>query len=432
MYCVLSPFTLPHRPHPLHVSAMQPAVGAGKLWPCAVDLDFGNPSIRYPIVVGHFYLFQCKVPKEDVVAIAPVFGIQNQVIRVTFKNEETSQEFLSKHYGDQTFTHESQEIKVNIRDSNVRIKIVRLSQIPATMDLNFISKRLNEYGVVHKILWEKYKNISGGDSYYTVNNGWVRAYMILDKHIPSFITIHRYRAMVKYSGQILTCRICDSNQHFSQSCPDKRRNIYQYADDDLRLESIYEPPEQATNGAGEPQLPQPMVSTSSEETPEKEVNPDDSVNHEVTGVSANEVNIVTETQNPTPGDDETFDEDIPAGQAHCIITQTLESVSPNFSVPSRFSPLDSVDPENGETESMDDNVSVTSIDTQEDPQEGPSSKRQKPTEIPAISRPIGKRKTGLNFVDLSKKGINETKLTAAARAELGKKIIPNKPNQPKK
>lgn len=40
-----------------------------------------------------------------------------QLIRVTFKNEELGQEYLSKHYGEQTFTHESKETKVDVRDS---------------------------------------------------------------------------------------------------------------------------------------------------------------------------------------------------------------------------------------------------------------------------------------------------------------------------
>lgn len=133
-------------PTPLRVSAMQPTVGAGKLWPCAVDLDFGNPNPRYPIVVGHSFLFRCGVPVDDIIGIAPVFQVKNQIIRVTFKNEDLSKAFLSKHGGEQKFPYENMVIKIGVRDSNVRMKYVRLSQIPLTSDLEKISERLLEFG----------------------------------------------------------------------------------------------------------------------------------------------------------------------------------------------------------------------------------------------------------------------------------------------
>jgi len=66
---------------------------------------------------------------------------------------------------------------------------------------------------------------------------------------------------------------------------------------------------------------------------------------------------------------------------------------------------------------MDDYCSVTSLGTQDDPQEGPSSKRQKPTGIPTANRAINKKKT-------------QTQTLAAARAALGAQIIP--PPKPKK
>ena len=406
-------FPFPSYPPPLRVSAMQPTVGAGKLWPCAVDLDFGNPSTRYPIVVGHYFLFKCKVPKDDIIAIAPVFQVRNQIIRVTFKNEALCQEFLSRHGGEITFIHEDKEIKVEVRDSNVRFKFVRLSQFPMTMDLRTISMRLREFGVIHDIKWETYKNLSGGNLYYPVGNGWVKAKMILEKNIPSFISLGRYRAMVKYSGQLPTCRICDSENHFSEHCPDKRRNIYQYADDDLRQDAI-EQPDQNPNRAGDP-VQQPVVNTQSGNTPEKENEPENGGNNSSTGPLP-ENHIVTEIPitSQSGNDDISDSQEIPAGQSHFIESQPLPSLSPNFSVPSRFSPLDSIDPENGETESMNDYCSVTSHDTQEDPQEGPLPK--KPNQGTA-KRTIAKDPKKVN---------SSTKLTAA-RLALGSKVTPPKP-----
>ena len=133
---------------------------------------------------------------DNIIGIAPVFQVKNQIIRVTFKNEDLSKAFLSKHGGEQKFPYENMVIKIGVRDSNVRMKYVRISQIPLTSDLEKISERLSEFGVIHEIKWEEYKNLTG-NLYYPVGNGWVKATMVLDKNIPSFVSIGRYRAMVK-------------------------------------------------------------------------------------------------------------------------------------------------------------------------------------------------------------------------------------------
>jgi hypothetical protein len=39
-----------------------------------------------------------------------------------------------------------------------------------------------------------------------------------------YVNIGSYRAIVKYEGKRSTCRLCDDESHFSNTCPEIRRN----------------------------------------------------------------------------------------------------------------------------------------------------------------------------------------------------------------
>jgi hypothetical protein len=43
--------------------------------------------------------------------------------------------------------------------------------------------------------------------------------MNLEKHIPLYITLGSYKAVVRYSVQIPTCKICDQHEHIGRNCP---------------------------------------------------------------------------------------------------------------------------------------------------------------------------------------------------------------------
>jgi hypothetical protein len=66
---------------------------------------------------------------------------------------------------------------------------------------------------------------------------------------PSYIKIGSYRAIVKYEGQRPTCRLCDGETHFSNTCPRTRRNretVVEKPDADKDKEQETDPKDQPT------------------------------------------------------------------------------------------------------------------------------------------------------------------------------------------
>jgi len=57
---------------------------------------------------------------------------------------------------------------------------------------------------------------------YTVSNGVRIVTMKLKKHINSYITIARYRALTSYEGQPQTCYGCDDTEQIYHVCPKRR------------------------------------------------------------------------------------------------------------------------------------------------------------------------------------------------------------------
>jgi len=119
---------------------------------------------------------------------------------------------------------EARVINVVIRDSNVDEKFVRIAGIPLNLELGVVQTRLREFGTVIYMRWKRYRTVEGDDVMYTVLCTWMIVRMTVTKNIPSYVNIGSYRAIVKYEGQRPTCRLCDDESHFSNTCPKIRRN----------------------------------------------------------------------------------------------------------------------------------------------------------------------------------------------------------------
>jgi hypothetical protein len=59
---------------------------------------------------------------------------------------------------------------------------------------------------------------------YPVLSTWLICRMALERHIPSYVTRGSYKAVVRYCGQIRTCRICDDREHIGKNCPTLSKN----------------------------------------------------------------------------------------------------------------------------------------------------------------------------------------------------------------
>ena len=192
-------------------------------WLNCADLDFGNPMPRLAMRTVHRYIRSLNVQVEEVMGIAAVFETRNQIVRLTFNSQATCSTFLDKHGGVKTVTLEDREINVSIKDSNEEEKYVRIAGLPHEMDLRIIQRRLKDFGKVFDLRWERY-HVVEDEFLYPVLSSWLICRMVIEKDIPSYLTIGSYRTIVKYHGQKQTCRICDELNHMGRDCPTLRKN----------------------------------------------------------------------------------------------------------------------------------------------------------------------------------------------------------------
>jgi len=192
-------------------------------WLNCADIDFGNPMPRLNMRTVHRYIRSLKVKVTDVVGIAAVFETRNQIVRLTFNSQATCLTFLNEFGGLRNVTLEDREINVTIKDSNEEEKYVRIAGLPHEMDLRIIQRRLKDFGKVFDLRWERY-HVVEDEFLYPVLSAWLICRMVIEKDIPSYLTIGSYRTIVKYHGQKPTCRICDEMNHIGRDCPTLRKN----------------------------------------------------------------------------------------------------------------------------------------------------------------------------------------------------------------
>ena len=122
--------------------------------------------------------------------------------------------------GEVEYMHENGEItKVTITLAGLGRRQVRIDNLPPELPKEIIKEHLTKYGIVHGITEEKWSTMYR----YAVGNGIRIATVELKSHIPSNIHIDGYRTLVSYTGQPVTCYVCNSPSHMAQECPTRQK-----------------------------------------------------------------------------------------------------------------------------------------------------------------------------------------------------------------
>lgn len=172
-----------------------------------------------------------------------------------FKSRNGHSIFLKKYEGVRKTTLEDREVTIVVSDKSVIEKFVKIGNLPPNLSLGVIKNRFSNYGNIkslNDIRWETYQNKLEPD-YFPVKTGWLIIKMVVDTNIPSYVNVGSYRAIVRYSGQIKTCRQCDSENHLWEGCPQNWKN------------RKLPPPEQVTlAGEGPPPTSEPQAQVGEE------------------------------------------------------------------------------------------------------------------------------------------------------------------------
>lgn len=184
-----------------------------------VDVDFGPIFPRLHPITVHRFLKSLGV--SDVLGVSPLLQTANQIARITFKSEAETEEFLNKHGGLSHHDLEERRVQVTIKEPGVQEKYIRIADFPVNVNLDIVKTRLREFGTVLNIRRERYKATQEHD-YIECFNGFITARMTLHQAIPSYLMVGDYKVYVRYSGQTLTCRVCNQAGHLGAQCPKRK------------------------------------------------------------------------------------------------------------------------------------------------------------------------------------------------------------------
>lgn len=129
--------------------------------------------------------------------------------------QEVVQEHNLKHqveYGGKLY-----QIPLSMEDGSVE---VRIHDLRPRITNRQVAQRMLEYGEILSIRDETWKDFFPG-----VPNGIRVLRMKLRKPIPSYVTVDSEMSLVTYKGQAATCKHCQRNVHYTQSCSEYAKSL---------------------------------------------------------------------------------------------------------------------------------------------------------------------------------------------------------------
>lgn len=154
---------------------------------------------------------------EDQVEAIQCDSLRNTVF-VKCISESVVEKILRQHGNEKDFiTDKNVKLKVLIRKSESDRKYVRVLNLPPEFKNEQIKAFLSKYGVVESVQDEK---ITSACKYFPgIKTGVRIVNMVVKQNIPSSVEINGAKTLITYSGQVRTCVLCHSTEHFRNDCP---------------------------------------------------------------------------------------------------------------------------------------------------------------------------------------------------------------------
>lgn len=169
------------------------------------------------------YEFECfleevvKIGTGDLIGI--YFSIVTTDIYVKLINTDLCDRIVESSGGTLKFKHSDGNIsEVSVAHAGFGIRTVRIFELPFEVTGEQINAVVSSYGKVLSNVPERWS----GTHKFPVLNGIRQLKVELQKHIPSYINVCGYRAIVMYDGQPRTCAGCGATGHVRAQCLQRR------------------------------------------------------------------------------------------------------------------------------------------------------------------------------------------------------------------
>nr|AKU04651.1 gag-like protein [Blattella germanica] len=181
--------------------------------------NFGKNETRPTALEIHMWIEEVlNIRENELLAIQLVS--KHNAAYLKFSSKTLYEQRLKQHIGTSTVKLlNGTNTTVTITPADEEIATVRVLNIPPEVPNDRIRNVLQNYGKVQLIENEKWSH----KFKYNVETGIRVVQMIIQKPIPSSMTVANYEAYITYPGQEITCFYCGNASHMRQNCPN--RNI---------------------------------------------------------------------------------------------------------------------------------------------------------------------------------------------------------------
>ena len=156
---------------------------------------------------------------EQEVEMIQLNGLTRQVFVKCF-HSSTIEKILKDTHGTAKFLHSNGQVSsVTLETAGIGSRAVKIFNLPIELPTAIINQALVPYGKVIST-----NNDTWGPAFrYKVCNGVRTVRIMLTKHIPSYLVIGGYKALISYENQPITCAKCNEAGHIRSECP--RRQV---------------------------------------------------------------------------------------------------------------------------------------------------------------------------------------------------------------
>lgn len=195
-------------------------------WRDTIKFQFDRNFIRpKAFEIKKWFIEKVLINGDDVEGVHLSFVTNSVYLKM--KTPELCSSVVDRCGGKIKFLHSDGTVsEVTVSYAGFGIRTLRVFELPFEIPAEEINIALRPYGRIISNIAEKWD-----ETYmFPVLNGVRQVKIELQKHIPSFINICGFRALIIYDGQPKTCALCNSTEHVRSECP--RRRVPQLPLDD--------------------------------------------------------------------------------------------------------------------------------------------------------------------------------------------------------
>ncbi|XP_049830667.1 uncharacterized protein LOC126272115 [Schistocerca gregaria] len=144
------------------------------------------------------------------------------------KSPELCSSIVDRCGGSVKFNHSDGNVSdVAVSHAGYGIRTIRVFELPFEIPPEELNVALRPYGRIISNVAERWSEAH----MFPVLNGVRQIKIELQKHVPSYLNICGYRALIIYDGQPRTCALCNSTEHIRAEC--SRRRVPQLPRDEM-------------------------------------------------------------------------------------------------------------------------------------------------------------------------------------------------------